>query len=385
VIDLSAIPFVDNHVHPLALRQPETPTALRQGFSEAHGEEMAAGHMRWSVPYLWALRQLAERLGIPATAEALLERRAEEPFAEYARRLAADAGIGWLLLDDGYPPPGIGYAVREIGEMLGVRVGRILRLETLLQELIPVHAALPDLIDAFDAALAAAWEEGCMALKSIAAYRTGLMIEPPPGEDVEAALESIGVGLRGSEGTPRQLRLQSKPVIDFFVLRALRFAAERAWPTQFHAGYGDPDLDLRLANPLHLRPIFEDAELRGAPIVMLHASYPFTAEAAYLAAAYPNAYLDLPFCLPPLDRFELVRVLHMALGTAPGSKLLCSSDGVGIPEHYWLGAVRARECLTHVLGDLVRAGELSEEDAVELGRMMLRDNAERLYRLPEAS
>jgi hypothetical protein len=97
---------------------------------------------------------------------------------------------------------------------------------------------------------------------------------------------------------------------------------------------------------------------------------------------YPNAYLDLPFCLPPIDRIELIRTVHAALGTAPGSKLLCSSDGVGIPEHYWLGAIRARECLTEVLTHLVDADELEEDEATELGRMLLRDNAERLYRLP---
>jgi predicted TIM-barrel fold metal-dependent hydrolase len=379
MIDLSAIAFVDNHVHPLSVRQPETPAALRGAFSEAHDEEMAAGHVEWSLPYRWALRQLAAHLGIPATEEAILQRRSGEEFAAYARGLAGHAGIDWLLLDDGYPPPGIGYPMEDIGAMLGVRTGRIFRLETLLQELMPAHATLPDLIDAFDAALNAAWEGGCVALKSIAAYRTGLAIERPSTDAVEEALRRIAESLHGS-ATP--IRLQSKPVIDFFLLRALRFAAERTWPVQLHTGYGDPDLDLRLANPLHLRPIFEDAELRGALIVLLHASYPFTAEAAYLATVYPNAYLDLPFCLPPLDRFELVRTVHIALGAAPGSKLLCSSDGVGIPEHYWLGAVRARECLTAVLTHLVDAGELDEGEASELGRMLLRDNAEKLYRLP---
>ena len=58
------------------------------------------------------------------------------------------------------------------------------------------------------------------------------------------------------------MRLSSKPVIDYFVVRALRFAAPRAWPLQFHTGYGDPDLDLRLANPLHLRPLDRILPLR---------------------------------------------------------------------------------------------------------------------------
>jgi predicted TIM-barrel fold metal-dependent hydrolase len=114
---------------------------------------------------------------------------------------------------------------------------------------------------------------------------------------------------------------------------------------------------------------------------MLHESYPYTAEAAYLAVSYPNAYLDIAYTLPPLDRLELHRVTGVALGAAPASKIMVSSDGVGIPEQYWLGAIRARDVVGRVLGAMVEADELSPEVAATMGRMILHDNAVRLYRL----
>jgi len=368
--------MVDNHAHALTRSQPSDPLAFRSHFSEAHSPLLAQEFVPSAVHYRWALRQLAAVLDTEPMEEAILSRRQEWGFERYARTLGEAANLSWILLDGGYPPPDKAYAPEEMAELLGVRVGRIMRIETLLQDLIPGYGRMEDLVTAFDAALEGAYRDGSVGLKSVAAYRTGLAIEPVSDEAAEAALSQIRRAL--ADGP---LRLSSKPVIDYFVVRALRFAAPRAWPLQFHTGYGDPDLDLRLANPLHLRPLFEDAALAGAPIVLLHESYPFTAEAAYLAAVYPNAYVDVAFSLPPVDRHELVRALHAALGAAPAGKILVSSDGTRIPEHYWLGAYRARECLTSVMSELVNTGVLAESDALELGTMLLRDNAVRLYRL----
>lgn len=375
-VDLSGIPIVDNHAHPLTYRQPEDAEAFRRTFSEAHSPAVAREHMGWTVYYRWALRQLGRVLGVDPTEEAILQRRSEARLLEYAHRLTNNARIAWLLLDEGYPPPQDAYPSAELQDALGVRIGPILRLETLLQELIARHESFEDVAGAFDRRVSRARADGYISLKTIAAYRTGLAIEEV-GED-EAARAFGPVRQEAESGA---LRLRSKPLIDFFLRRALRHAADQHLPIQFHTGYGDPDLDLRLANPLHLRPIFEDPSLADVAIILLHESYPYTAEAAYLAVSYPNAYLDLAFTLPPLDRFELLRVTRIALGAAPGGKIMVSSDGVGIPEHYWLGAVRAREIVAQVLTEMVGADELDRETARTIGRMILHDNAVRVYSL----
>lgn len=52
--------------------------------------------------------------------------------------------------------------------------------------------------------------------------------------------------------------------------------------------FGDKDLDLRLSNPLYLRNVLEDKRFSKSRIVLLHASYPFSKEASYLASVYPQ-------------------------------------------------------------------------------------------------
>jgi uncharacterized protein len=367
--------MVDNHAHALAHRQPDDASTFRANFSEAHDPSLARDHVGSSVQYRWALRQITSFLNLPPDEDAFLAHRRAVDFPAYARRLVQDAGLSWLLLDEGYPPPGLAYSSSEMGNMLGVRIGRILRIETVLEEMMPQSNTLGQLESRFDAALGDARNSGFVALKSIAAYRSGLKIEPVRDWEVMRAFADVRRGLETS------FRLTSKSLIDHFVFRALRFAAQHSMPMQFHTGYGDPDLDLRLANPLHLRALFEDHAFATVPIVLLHESFPFTAEASFLAAAYPNAYVDVAFSLPPLDRGLLSGALRIVLGTAPASKVLCSSDGTLIPEHYWLGAMRARLCLSEVLEEMIDADEMDTTEAVSFARMALHDNAVRIYHL----
>ncbi|HEX6508927.1 MAG TPA: amidohydrolase family protein [Chloroflexota bacterium] len=374
-VDVSAILAVDNHAHALMRRQPQDIVSYRAHFTEAHDPSLAREHVGSSVQYRWAIRQLAGFLDVELDESAVLARRTELGLEELAGRLAAASGLDWLLLDEGFPPADLAYSSEEMAALLGVRIGRILRIETLVQDLIVAHDAWTAIAERFDRTLDEAWRTGYVALKSIAAYRTGLAIERVDEADAEQAWREVQTKLR------EPFRLASKPLIDYFIWRGVYFAAHHALPMQFHTGYGDPDLDLRLANPLHLRSLFEDAEAAAAPIVLLHESYPYTAEAAYLAAVYPNVYLDLAFSLPPIGKQELTRCVRIALGTAPATKLLYSSDGVGIPEHYWLAAERGRACLSDVLTESVAGGELDPAEAHAFARLILHDNAMRVYDL----
>jgi hypothetical protein len=150
---------------------------------------------------------------------------------------------------------------------------------------------------------------------------------------------------------------------------------------QFHVGYGDADTDLRLGNPLHLRAVFEAPEYRGMPVVLLHECYPYTREGGYLAAVYGNAYLDLSYAIPLLGFGEMLVFTRYALGVAPTSKLLYSSDGTGASELHWLGAHDGRRVLGEALGEMVSHGELSVPEAEATGEAILRGNATRLYGL----
>jgi predicted TIM-barrel fold metal-dependent hydrolase len=70
-----------------------------------------------------------------------------------------------------------------------------------------------------------------------------------------------------------------------------------------------------------------------------------------------------------------------ALGVAPISKLLYSSDGIGVPELHWMGTTDGRRVLGRTLGELVAHGELRLSQAEAAGEAVLHRNALRLYRL----
>jgi hypothetical protein len=51
----------------------------------------------------------------------------------------------------------------------------------------------------------------------------------------------------------------------------------------------------------------------------------------------------------------------------------------GWEEGGWVGAARGREALGRALTAMLRDGEIAHQRAVELARMVLRDNARKLY------
>ena len=68
-----------------------------------------------------------------------------------------------------------------------------------------------------------------------------------------------------------QIRLASKPLCDYLVLVALEIANRQEMPIQFHTGFGDTDINLLKANPLHLRPLLESEKFRKVRFVLLDA------------------------------------------------------------------------------------------------------------------
>ncbi|KAL2323182.1 hypothetical protein Fmac_027561 [Flemingia macrophylla] len=106
--------------------------------------------------------------------------------------------------------------------------------------------------------------------------------------------------------------------------------------------FGDRDLDLRLSNPLLLRAVLEDKRYSKSRIVLLHASYPFSREASYLASVYSQAnilelsglvhcqlthlllqvYLDFGLAIPKLSVHGMISSMKELLELAPINKAI---------------------------------------------------------------
>src|SRR5262249_41829295 len=249
-LDLSAVPILDQHCHAL-LRDGAIGDAgaYARFFTESGDPRMHAGHAQRTIFYRWAIRELATCLDCATTADAVLDARARVPPDALARRLLSEANVAVLLVDHGYRSDET-VAPSEMAARLPCRVLPILRLETLAQELIVRYETFDAMLDAYVAVVEKARADGFVGLKSIIAYRTGLAVQQTSRAEAAAAFGPVKE-LARRDG---RVRLASKPINDYVLLRALDVAERQAMPVQIHTGFGDSDLDLREANPLHLRP-----------------------------------------------------------------------------------------------------------------------------------
>jgi len=376
-VDLGAVPILDQHCHAL-LREGTVADAVAYArfFTESGDPTMHARHVPETVFYRWAIRELAASLACAPTTGAVLAARSGMSDEELARRLLGEANIAVLLVDHGYRtdetwPPA------ELAARVPCRVLPVLRLETLAQALIVRHETFDAMLDAYSASVETARADGFVALKSIIAYRTGLAAQPTSRGEAAAAFGPVKERAR-RDG---RVRLAAKPLNDYLLLRALEIAERHATPVQIHTGFGDADLDLREANPLHLRPLLESGRYANVPFVLLHASYPYVRELGYLAAIYANVYADVGLAIPHLAA-EIPTMLRQLLSLAPSTKVLYSSDASQIPELFWLAARWGRRGLGMVLDELIALGALDGGEALAVARGVLGGNAAGIYGIP---
>ena len=140
------------------------------------------------------------------------------------------------------------------------------------------------------------------------------------------------------------------------------------------------------SNPLLLETVFNDPTLRKTNFVVIHGGYPFTKEMGSLLSK-PNVYADFSaqtfFTYPR----ELSEILRNWLEFYP-DRVLFGTDAfsfgpqVDWGEVAWLSNTSARQALALALTGMMNDGEITRERALELARMVLRENANRLYSLP---
>ena len=346
--------LLDHHAHAVLREHPRTLDEFRGLFSES-ADPRQWPHVATAISYRRGIAELGERLGCAATEDAVFERRLSVSAADYASELLRASGSAAIYLDDGFPPADEAFSAAEMSSLAACPTRPVLRIERVAEEALAQTRRLDDLREHVRAAVAAARAGGCVGLKTIAAYRTGLDIREPRAADVSEALATSGA------------KLEAKPLLDRLLLDALEINARDPLPVQVHAGFGDGDLLLPAANPALLKHVIE--RFGETAFVLLH-SYPFVRDAGWLAHVYPNVFLDLSLTIPHVSRPE--EQLREALELAPVSKLLYASDAALAPELYYLAATRWRWALAAVLPAL---SDDPEADA----RAILAENARALY------
>ncbi|MGH8005939.1 MAG: amidohydrolase family protein [Candidatus Binatia bacterium] len=175
---------------------------------------------------------------------------------------------------------------------------------------------------------------------------------------------------------------------DYLFRYLLRQATLLKLPIQIHCGLGTgTTLSLAAANPLHLENLLNDPQYRPTTFVLLNGGYPFTREAILLAGK-SNVYVDssghMTLALYPSD---LARTLKEWLTLYPekilfGTGAVVVSDLLGAEETYWLATETGRRALALALSEMVQEGRCDEAQALDFARLVLRENAAHVYRLP---
>ena len=134
------------------------------------------------------------------------------------------------------------------------------------------------------------------------------------------------------------------------------------------------------ADPFQLAPFLEENRFLQTRVILLHAGYPWTKQAGQMAHTFPHVWVDMGQ-MTPWASLRLVECYRDVMAWAPLSKLVVGSGGHGTPEIAWLAAKTAKIALSEVMEDAVRLELMTEDQAKKTGRMILHDNAARLYKL----
>src|SRR3989440_4306369 len=244
--------------------------------------------------------------------------------------------------------------------------------------------ALPPNLDAYTKTIVTPTLErqkrnGAVAIKFEAAYLRKLDFDNP---DAMKAQLTYARYVRGGE----PLASDYKALQDFLFYYVAREAGRLGLAVHIHCIEGAGGFYRQSgSNPLLLESVFNDSDLRKTNFVVIHGGYPFTKEMAGLMSK-PNVYADFSaqtfFTYPR----ELSQILANWLQSYP-DKILFGTDAfsfgpqVDWGEVAWLSNTTARQALALALTGMMDDGEIDRARALELARMVLHDNAAKLYGL----
>jgi len=376
--DLRHAIIIDQHAHSLVTDFMQFEAVdLRRCFTESRTMEMLQNHVPSSLSYMDMIRQLGHLLDVSGETQ-IIELRQTMKEYHYVNSLFDDVSLGAFIIDEGYSS-GNALSLQKLAQLTGRPVFCCLRIENLIEQALRMASTFADLEEKFYSLLNSPSEVPVVSFKTILAYRGGLSLLETSRE--LAAEDFAGLKEMAARKTlsNSSIRIEKCNLHHYFVLRAFEVAAKRGLPVQIHTGLGDSDEDLSMCNPLLLRSLFENKNYAGAKFVLLHC-YPYVKEAAYLAALYPNVYMDLSLaCF--LVSANIESILLDAISLAPISKILTGTDGHTAPETHWYGALSIKRGLSAVLGKLVEQDILEGRQAMKVAGDILHGNARQLYKL----
>ena len=223
--------------------------------------------------------------------------------------------------------------------------------------------------------------EGVVALKFDSAYIRPLSFGLVPHAEASRIYSQY---VKGGEPTQSEY----KALQDYIFRHIAAEAGRLNLPVHIHVGAGASGyFNQNDASPFLLEHMLNDPKLRQTKFVLVHGGLPNAKETRFLLYK-PNVYADFSAQAFLTSKRELSEVLRSWLEFMP-EKVLFGTDAfpvtpeVGWEEVGWLTTTSGREALALALTGMIRDGEITRKRALELARMVMRDNAVKLYGLKD--
>lgn len=378
-MDLSSIPLIDSHAHPFdpAKEDDDFRVYFNMSLWRPPTEVVVDTLINRKM-----IRDVGKFIGAPldGSQEEIAEFRnkvyKKDPKA-YIKKMMDSTNIDTMLVDTGFPHEEFtGYSVDldVFADLVGCKIHPIFRMDTsvykVFQDMPKSFEEAVDIVEKdFDKAINV---DKIVAIKSIIAYETGLEIVRRTKDEAAAAYDRY----KKNKNTEDE-----KIIRDFFCVMGLMVAKENDIPMQFHTGLGSaPALDLRVANPILMQYLLAEEDIKDVKVIITHSGYPFTTEAGYMVSIYPNVYCDFTAIMPYFATAGKKAILSL-FEFAPANRIMFGSDGVIIPETYWMAYTHGVKIVGQALEELVTSDWITASEAIEFAEKMLYQNAREIYKL----
>jgi len=382
--DFSNEAYFDNHTH--LLFQDKfyvTPDefainyyhGVRDGVDEkgaACPSETAVSHLKYQSVNMVLANAMAERFGCEPTIEgATAFRNAHTKTAEdlkaYTKMMYEDGNVVGCTLDCELPighPKTLCFPCEH--------VVRLFRYEDVFTAALEEEDLYVNLLDRVLKACRQAKADGFEGLKGHPGEKYGFdnMREVSEAE-AQAAMSAAKQGDNYAIGT----------VYYAMFSHILELAAELDIPVHLHTGTtgfkkrnGVYQID-----PVLMVPFLKNPRYYKTKIALLHGSFPYTRNAAWMAYNFPNVYVDLSQT-QLWQGLLCSRILEDLLSVAPHDKIMLGTGQHWYCEMAWLASRIAKKSLADVMERFVDQGLLSAKQAEQSARMVLSENALRLYK-----
>lgn len=221
---------------------------------------------------------------------------------------------------------------------------------------------LDDYLAAIDLVFQKAVASDAICLKTTLAYQRTLDFQNVSKERAEKAF-----GRPRSELKPEEL----KDFQDFIMWRLVELSAKYELPFQIHTGQAR----IQGSNPMLLVDMI--AANPKTKFILFHGGFPWVGETGVIAMKYRNVWVDSVW-LPQMSYTTARRAYQEWLEVMPSDRIMWGADTTQA-EGIYAATVWTRQCVSEALAEKVDRGELREEQALHIGRQIMRDNALKLF------